>query len=158
AFQDQPLEPQLAMIDLNVRALVHLTYLCLPYMQPGDRILQIASSAGLLPMENFSVYSASKAFVIHFSNGLAAELSRKGIIVTAVCPGPVKTEFHQVATNGKSDRTSLPMATPEQVVTKALHDADRRKWMSLYGLPIKLLPVVTRLFSRKFLTGVAGRF
>lgn len=157
-FQKLSLDSQLDMIDLNIRALVQLTYYCLPVMQSGDRILQVASSAGLLPMGNFSVYSATKAFVINFSNGLAAELSKKNITVTAVCPGPVETEFHRVATDGQSDSTSLPMATSEQVVYKALNDAERGKWMSLYGASIKFLPLITRVFSRKFLARVAKRF
>jgi len=157
-FQSQPLEPQLDMIDLNVRALVHLTHLCLPQMPSGGQIIQVASSAGLLPMANFSVYSASKAFVIQFSYGLAAELAGRGITVTAVCPGPVATEFHQVAGNGNDARQSLPVATPEKVVDTALHDAGRGKRMSLYGLSVKLLPMVARVFSRKFLARMAGKF
>lgn len=158
SFQSLSLEPQLAMIDLNVRALVHLTHLCLPHIPFGGRIIQVASSAGLLPMANFSVYSATKAFVVQFSYGLAAELAEKGVTVTAVCPGPVATEFHQVAGGGQSASRSLPVATPEQVVDTALNDADRGKRMSLYGLSVKLLPLVSRLFSRKFLARMAGKF
>ena len=84
-----------AMIDLNISALTHLTHGFLPGMIQAGRgaILNVSSLAGELPMPDFAVYAASKAYVTSFSEALRAELSPRGIDVLAVCPGPVHTEF-----------------------------------------------------------------
>ena len=157
-FQSIGLDSQLQMIDLNIRALVHLTYICIDYMDSGDQIIQLASSAGFLPIPNFTTYAASKAFVIHFSNGLAAELQQKGITVTAVCPGPVNTEFQKVAhENGPGEFNAIaPGAAP--VVSKALRNAAGKRWFSLYGWYIKLLVFIVRLLPKKTLAKLSIRF
>ncbi|MCF7805269.1 MAG: SDR family NAD(P)-dependent oxidoreductase [Candidatus Marinimicrobia bacterium] len=148
-FSDIPLAPQLDMIDLNIRALVHLTYLGLEYMDAGDRIIQVASSAGFLPMGNFATYSSTKAFIINFSTALGAELHERGITVTAVCPGPVDTEFQSVA--GSKDRPQLINATAQDVVTKAMQDLKRSRSFSIYGFIVKLVPVLARIAPRTWL-------
>ena len=89
------------MIDVNVRALTELTTICLPYIQSGAKILQIASSAGFMPQPSFAVYSATKSYVISFSRALREELKKKKIAVTAVCPGPVDTPFFSGLENVK---------------------------------------------------------
>jgi short-subunit dehydrogenase len=85
---------QLAMVDLNVRA---LTELSLAFVDSVVRhrggILNVASVAGFLPGPGMAVYYASKAYVISFSEALAAELADRGVRVTALCPGPVATGF-----------------------------------------------------------------
>ena len=85
---------QLAMIDLNVRA---LTELSLTFVESLVRhrggILNVASIAAFLPGPGMAVYYASKAYVLSFSEALHSELSRRGVRVTALCPGPVATEF-----------------------------------------------------------------
>jgi short-subunit dehydrogenase len=87
-------EEQLAMIDVNVRA---LTDLSLAFVDSLERhrggILNVGSMAGFLPGPGMAVYYASKAFVLSFSESLHAELAPRGIRVTIVCPGPVPTEF-----------------------------------------------------------------
>ena len=88
---------QLGMIDLNCRALTHMTHICLPFMKRGSRIIQLASSAAFLPQPGFAVYAAGKSYVLSFSRALGEELREKGIFVTAVCPGPVRTEFFERA-------------------------------------------------------------
>lgn len=154
-FLDIPINAQLGMIDVNIRALVHLTYICLPYLQEGDRVIQVASAAGFLPSGKFSVYAASKAFAIHFANGIAAELEAQGITVTAVCPGPVDTEFQQAAWGGNATNSTLPVAPADKVVEKALHDAEKGRWFSIYGFSVKLLPLLVRLASRRYLAKAA---
>ncbi len=92
------------MIDLNCRAAIDMTYLCLPYMDRGSRILEICSTAGFQPFQHLSVYAASKAFLYRFSRALRIELLPRGIHVTAVCPYWIRdTEFIPVAkdTEGK---------------------------------------------------------
>ena len=85
---------QLAMIDLNVRA---LTDLSLAFLEPLERrrggLLNVASVAGFMPGPGMAVYYASKAYVISFSEALHQELAPKGVRVTTLCPGPVPTEF-----------------------------------------------------------------
>ncbi len=153
-FREIDRTKQLNMIDLNVRALVHLTHIALPLMQSGDQILQIASSAGFIPMGRFAVYSGTKAFVINFSIGLGVELESKGINVTAVCPGPVDTEFQAVAYEEPGRRnTSAPSA--KDVVALALKDVQRGRFMSVYGASIKFVWFAARLFTRKFMARMA---
>lgn len=65
----------------------------LPYMKMGSRIINMASAAAFCPQPSFAVYAASKACVLSFSRALGQELREKSIYVTAVCPGPVETEF-----------------------------------------------------------------
>jgi short-subunit dehydrogenase len=89
---------QLAMIDLNIRA---LTDLSLAFVEPLQRrhggILNVASVAGFLPGPGNAVYHATKAYVLSFSEALSHELAPRGVRVTALCPGPVRTEFQQRA-------------------------------------------------------------
>lgn len=158
SFKSIGLDTQLQMIDLNIRALVHLTNVCLNYMDAGDQIIQVASSAGFLPIPNFTTYSASKAFVMHFSNALTAELHGRGVTVTAVCPGPVNTEFQTVAHDGGKGEFRRIAPDPAPVVSKALNDASRQKWFSLYGWYIKLLSFLVRFVPKKYLAKSAIRY
>lgn len=90
---DIDLKEQCGMVDLNCTALTRMTGICLPYLSKGSRIVNLASAASFCAQPGFCVYAASKAYVLRFSQGLAAELKKRGILVTAVCPGPVRTEF-----------------------------------------------------------------
>ena len=85
------------MLNLNCRALAAITHISLPYMSGPSNIINLASSAAFLPQPSFAIYAASKSMVLSFSRALNRELEEKGITVTAVCPGPVKTEFFDVA-------------------------------------------------------------
>ncbi len=98
-FIDRPLDKDLEMIQLNVSALVELTHFFLQDMKERGhgKILNTASTAGFLPGPLQATYFATKAFVISFTEGLSYELRNSGITVTALCPGPVKTEFEHVA-------------------------------------------------------------
>jgi len=118
-----------AMLDVNISALTHLTHLLLPSMLGGGRaaVLNVSSVAGFFPLPNMAVYSATKAYVTSFSEALAIELRPKGVTVTALCPGPVPTEFFEVATReGGQDTAShfeaFPafVAMPQDVVTAGL--------------------------------------
>ena len=81
------------MVRVNCEALVAVTHLVLPYMTHNSRILMFASAASFLPQPDFAVYAATKAFVLSYSRALNEELKDRDIAVTAVCPGPVRTEF-----------------------------------------------------------------
>ena len=124
-----------SMLEVNVIALTHLTHLLLPMLraQRPSAILNVSSVAGFYPLPGMAVYAASKAYVTSFSEALRMELSSEAISVTALCPGPVPTEFLQVASRpGENVRTedrspSALHATPEQVVSEALRGLQKDK-------------------------------
>ena len=123
------------MLEVNVTALTHLTHLLLPMLraQSPSGILNVSSVAGFYPLPEMAVYAASKAYVTSFSEALRMELAPEGIHVTALCPGPVPTEFFDVAgRNGETiramERTHPSLAsTPELVVRQALRGLERDK-------------------------------
>ena len=140
AFTKLPIDEQLNMINLNCRALTRITYECIPFMDQDSRVIQLASSAAFLPQINFAVYAATKSYVLSFSRALNEELRNKGIHITAVCPGPVDTEFFERAEKGQG-RLMLKnyvMVQPQKVVKKALEDSRNKKEISVCGIPMKL--------------------
>lgn len=147
AFENLSRDETAQMVRLNVLALTQMTKFCLPYMRRGSTIIQVASGAAFLPQRDFAVYAASKAYVYYFGKALGKELKSKGISVTIVCPGPVDTPFLSHA-YGRYGQISLikkiTMAKPENVVKKALKDCKKKKSVSIYGIPMKLLYLLTR--------------
>ncbi len=119
-FTGTPLEDDLAMIQVNISALVVLTKLFLKDLKLAGhgRIMNVASLLSFLPFPYYTVYSATKTFVLSFSETLAAELEGTGITVTALCPGPIDTGFNMtdmLKTNAyKANKPVHP-----QVVAKA---------------------------------------
>lgn len=128
-FAESRLPEQLRMIDLNIRALTGVTYLTLPYMPQGGRIINISSIASFVPNARMTVYSASKAYVSFLSRGLYEELKPRGISVTAVCPGPMETEFLSVGRISGNSKTfdRLPYCDPKKVVKGALAASKARR-------------------------------
>lgn len=155
-FELSSYEQQIGMIDLNCRALTATTYLVLPYMKKNSRVIQLASAAGFLPQPGFCVYAASKSYVISFSRALGVELKGRGITVTAVCPGPVKTEFFDRADPDHAVKwyKRISMAKPEKVVSKALRDAALGDKLSIHGLLMNLFHVITDLLPQGLLMKV----
>jgi short-subunit dehydrogenase len=138
AFEDSDWEKVRGMIDVNITALTHLIHVLLPSMTEGGRaaILNVSSVASFFPLPNMAVYGATKAYVTSLSEALAIELRPRGITVTALCPGPVPTEFFTVAgREGDEDSVahyqSMPafVVTPQQAVRAGLeaviHDRAR---------------------------------
>lgn len=144
---DLSLEDETGMVRLNCEALCAVTHLMLPFMRRNGRIIQFASSAAFLPQPKFAVYAATKSFVLSYSRALGAELRAKGIYVTAVCPGPVRTEFFDIAeTTGQIPLYKrLVMAKPDKVVKKALRDSMQGKTVSVYGTVMKLFWAASKL-------------
>lgn len=135
------------MIQLNIVALTQMTKICLPYMRKGSRIIQFASGAAFVPQAAFAVYAATKSYVYSLSRALGKELQSRGISVTAVCPGPVNTPFLQHAygdTSRINGLKKLTMAKTECVVAKAIEDCKMGKSVSVCGLPMKMLYLVTQ--------------
>lgn len=112
-------------IDLNVRALTSVTAAVLPYMADGGRIVNVSSIASFCPNPRMTVYASTKAYVTSFSLGLRDELRERHINVTAVCPGPMDTEFLDVGNiKGNSPMfASLPYCDPDKVARGALKAA-----------------------------------
>lgn len=144
---------QTGMVSLNCEVLTAMTHLCIPYMKKGGRIIQLASSAAFLPQPKFAVYAATKSYVLSFSRALNEELRSRQIHVTAVCPGPVDTEFFDRAEKGNDTLfiKKIVMAKPEKVVEKALLDARNKKDVSVYSLPIQAFYVVSKLLPHKLM-------
>lgn len=128
-FAESSLPEQLRMVDLNIRALTGVTRLVLPYMERGGRIIHISSIASFVPNARMTVYSASKAYVTFFCRGLYEELKPRGITVTAVCPGPMATEFLSVGRITGNSKTfdRLPYCDPVKVVRGALKASKARR-------------------------------
>ncbi len=138
-FSEIDLDKQIDMVNLNCVALTAVTGIALKYMSDNARIMQFASSAAFLPQPGFSVYAATKAYVLSFSESLNAELKPRNISVTAVCPGPVDTEFFDVAgmTFGSFEIKKYFMANERDVVKEAIADTYHRKPTSVYSFPMK---------------------
>lgn len=145
-------ESQLSMVRVNCLALTEITCMMLPYMAKKSRIIQLSSAAAFLPQPGFAVYAATKAYVLSFSEALNRELSDTEIRVTAVCPGPVKTEFFDLAerTGTVPLYKKLVMADPVKVVKKAFCDSMKGKSISVYGCAMKGMHVLTRLVPNDF--------
>jgi len=146
-------DDQIGMVDLNCTALTFMTHLCIPYMKKGGRIIQLASSAAFLPQPKFAVYAATKSYVLSFCRALNEELRKQKIYITAVCPGPVDTEFFDRAEKG-ADRLFIKqfvMAKPDKVVAKALLDARNKKEISIYSLPMQAFYFISKVLPHKFI-------
>lgn len=154
--EDLDEDTECAMVRLNCEALCAVTRMVLPYMSPNSRILQFASSAAFLPQPKFAVYAATKAFVLSYSRALGAELRGRRIYVTAVCPGPVDTEFFDIAETVDQIPLykRLVMANPRKVVRKALLDSYMGRSVSVYGITMKAFRLMCKVLPHELLMGV----
>jgi short-subunit dehydrogenase len=143
---------QLAMIDLNCRTLTDLSLRFIASLaRHRGGILNVASISGFIPGPGMSVYNASKAYVISFSVGLRRELKPKGIRVTALCPGPVPTEFQARA--GIND-VHYPRGfdrSAEQVARQGYAGLMRGKAVVVPGMHNKVVPWLPRVLPRSFI-------
>lgn len=122
------LEDDIAMVKLNIVAVLRLTKLFLPAMvaRGAGRILNTASIAGFEPGPGYAVYSATKAFVLHYSESLATELKDTGVTVTALCPGPTDTDFFLKADMIESRAFQQAQLMAPQDVAKSGYEAAMR--------------------------------
>ena len=139
------------VLDINVRALTCMSRICLPYMTKGSRIIQMCSGSAFLPQPEFASYAASKSYVLSFSRALGQELKKEGITVTAVCPGPVNTEFFEAAGSEIAPAKKKFLAESKDVVKKAFKDAKKGKELSVYGMSMKLVHLAGKLLPTKVL-------
>src|SRR5213080_1383214 len=148
ATSDPIRNEQMALV--NVMALTSLTRRLLPHMVAKRRggILNVSSSAGFLPIPGDAVYAATKAYVTSFSEALRAELRGKGVSVCALCPGPVHTEFQEVAKRPDAQPDTGPefvFVSAEQVVRDALAALEVDRPLVIPGFPMKLGMFLVRI-------------
>ena len=146
------------MVDLNCGALTDLCRAVLPGMieRRSGAILNVASTAAFQPGPGMAVYFATKAYVLSLSEALHEEVRRHGICVSALCPGPTRTEFGEVAGfkgDGAFDRLSMDSAA---VVRAGLEGLDRNKAVVVTGALNKAAAFSTRLVPRGLVRRVAG--
>ena len=155
-FATLDLSRELNMIDLNVRALVELTHRFLQPMRErkSGTIVNVASTAGFQPVPYMATYSATKAFVLSFSEALWEENRPYGIEVMALCPGVTETGFFAASHIQKPPARTVE--TPEEVVQTALRGLRRRKSSIISGLPNKVLVQSERLMPRAFVLRTVG--
>jgi uncharacterized protein len=139
------------MLAVNTVALTMLTRALLPAMIEKKRgaILNVSSSAGFLPIRKMAVYAASKSYVTSFSDGIRGEVRKQGIVVSALCPGPVDTEFSSVA---RRSIVEQPYPSPsfvhmpvEAVVRAGLAGIERNKPLVVPGIVMKIAMLLVRL-------------
>jgi hypothetical protein len=153
-------DEQLAMVDVNIWA---LTALSLAFVDSMARhrggILNVASIAGFLPGPGMAVYYASKAYVLSFSEALHAELSGRGVKVTALCPGPVATEFQsragfQAGGLGEYGFLALPAPRVAEIGYRGLMSGKR---VVVAGIGNKLAVFLLRLMPKALLLPIIAR-
>jgi uncharacterized protein len=162
AFVERDLSKQTQMIQLNITALVELTYLFLPGMKQRGfgGIINIASIAGYQPLPYLSVYAATKAFVLNFSEALWAENKNSGVNILAVCPGATESNFFKAAEfpdtfAGKSNSRYTPA---EKVVKNALKALEKNQsTLVTGGVSNNLMVNLSRFFPRDWLVSAVEK-
>lgn len=152
---------ELAMLQVNIVSLVHLTRLVLPGMleRRAGRVLNVASTAAFQPGPLMAGYYASKAFVLHFSEALANELRGSGVTVTALCPGPTRTNFQVAAEMRASRLVRGPLMMDSLPVARAGYEAMLRgRPLIIPGLPNRIMSLAVRVLPRRLVTRMVRRF
>ncbi len=162
AFGDRPLDKQLEMIQLNITALVGLTGLFLPGMKQrgSGSIINVSSIAGFQPLPYMSVYAATKAFVLNFTEALWAENKNSGVRFLALCPGPTESQFFQVAEfpssfGGKNSNNMTPAAEVVKDALKALEK--NQSTLVTGGFGNQLVVNIPRFLPRDWLVGAVEK-
>ena len=159
-FADTDLGKELDMIQVNATSVVQLTKLFLPAMikRKEGRIMNLGSTASFQPGPNASIYYATKAFVLSFSEAIAEELRHTGVTVTALCPGPTHTEFAERSgtTNTRLFKQSI-VASAEDVARFGYAAMMRGQRVAIPGIGNKLLIQAERIAPRRLVTMITGR-
>jgi short-subunit dehydrogenase len=155
---DLDAEQQLGMIDVNCRALVALSRGVLPGMIAAGQggILNVASSAAFQPGPWMSVYYATKAFVLSFSEGLHEEVKQQGVRVAALCPGPTRTEFAEVAGMRDSALFERFAVDPDSVVRNGLKALADNQAVKVSGAMNTMMAEAIRFTPRGIARRMAG--
>jgi uncharacterized protein len=146
-----------SMVQVNLVNLVELTRLFLPLIVKLKKgfVLNIASTAGFQPVPYFSVYAATKSFVLSFSEGLYEELRTQGVLVSCLCPGPTSTEFQKVA--GMSPRFFASSQPVEEIIDKGMRALEYGKpveWSSLFQKCSSAMSEILPRFVRRRMAAI----
>ncbi|MFZ0324864.1 MAG: SDR family oxidoreductase [Actinomycetes bacterium] len=146
-FVSGSVDAEQALVDVLVTAVLRVTHAAVPAMveRGHGSVVNVSSVAGFFP---FGTYSAAKAWVTTFSQGLSGELSGTGVKVMALCPGFVHTEFHDRAGLDMSGQPDWMWLDADRVVGDALDDLRRGKTVSVPGLQYKAMAGTSRLLPR----------
>ncbi len=157
-FDDLSAESQIGMIDLNVRALVELTYIFFPQMLKNKRggVLNVASTAAFQPGPFMTVYYATKAFVLSFSEALWEEARGTGVKVSALCPGPTESKFHDRAGTTKVRASKIAgMMTSKAVAQIGYNAFQRNQRVAISGRMNAVMARLVPYFPRGMTLGIA---
>jgi uncharacterized protein len=158
-FLDLDIDRELGQLDVNVAALLHLCHAFAPPMvaSGGGAILNIASAAAFQPIPRLATYSATKAFVQSFSEAFHEELRGSKVSCTVLCPGPVETEWSEIA---GADAVMLDPAkvSAKEVARVAVHAMQDGKRSAIPGVVVKALTRVGRHAPRTLLLPALNRF
>ncbi|MGB3535018.1 MAG: SDR family oxidoreductase [Microcoleaceae cyanobacterium] len=161
AFVERPLEKQVKMIQLNNIALVELTHLFLPGMKQrgSGGIINVSSIAAFQPLPYLSIYAATKAFVLSFTEAIWAENKGSGINITALCPGPTESQFFERAEFPNTLKgSSSSFASAEDVVRDALKGLEKNQsHVVTGGFANQLIVSLPRLFPRETIVGLVEK-
>jgi short-subunit dehydrogenase len=150
---------QLGIIAVNIRALTDLSLrFADSLIRHRGGILNVSSVAGFLPGPGMAVYYASKAYVLSFTEALRYELAPYGVRVTALCPGPVPSEFQSRAGYAPGFDSAILNVSAREVALQAYQGLMANRRAVLPGLGIKMVPLLLRLFPRSFILAAVGRF
>ena len=157
-FDKAPLDREIEEINLNVGALVSLTRLFLTAMvtAKSGTVINVASTAAFQPVPWMATYGATKAFVLSFSEALASELEGTGVTVLALCPGPTRTEFQQVASVENASVPSFAYMDATTVVRQAIDAAKRGKSLKINGVINSIIAQSNRFAPRSLARRIAG--
>jgi len=150
---------QLGMIAVNIRAMTDLSLRFSDHLiRHRGCILNVGSISGFMPGPGMAVYYASKAYVLSFSEAMHRELAPHGVRVTALCPGPVPSEFQARAGFAPGFDSAVLNVSSSDVAKAGYRGLMANKRAVLPGLGIKVLPFLLRLFPRGFILAAVGRF
>ncbi len=158
-FVRNELKAYMDLMQVNMTSLVQLTHLFLPDMieRGRGRIMNVASTAAFQPGPYMSIYYASKAFVLSFSEAIAEEVEDSGITVTAFCPGMTRTDFHRRA-GLKGTGLMRHLFADADVVSRIGYDGTMAgKRIVIPGLMNRLIAFGVQLAPRKLVTGIVGK-
>ena len=157
-FFDTDFDRSKEMLELNVTSLMELSYRIGRGMRERKfgRILNVASVAAFVPGPNMAMYYATKAFVLSFSEALSAELDGTGVTVTALCPGPTKTNFESAARlTGSRMFTMFKPAEADDVAEYGYRAMMRGKCVQLCGIQTHLINIGSRIAPRSLIRAAA---
>jgi short-subunit dehydrogenase len=160
-FQDLDPEGELAMVRTNVEAVVHLCSVFVPRMAERGRgsVLNVASLAAFQPVPRQATYGATKAFVLSFTDALSADLHGTGVTATSLCPGPVPTEFGEVAAIDEN-LMNIPgvSVSPADTAKAAVDGMDGGKRVVIPGPATRATAIMGRFAPRWLTLEMARRF